>query len=331
MPSMSSHLPSELSRLSDHLHLWCPPLRDTWGLANCLLVAGPDPLLVDTPYDGPMSRALIAAADRILPPGVSISTVVNTHANGDHSYGNMFFPSAEIISTQSSLQHLCAEPTPQHMHHLSQNLSTDDPLGWYMDLHFSRFQYGATTTTPPTRTFTGTLQLDVAGTKVELLEVGPAHTAGDLIVHLPEHGVVCAGDIAFSEDHPVHWTGPLSHVTKACETILALSCDTIVPGHGPVMDRAGLLRQIAYLRELEGLIHERYNRGLRAEEAADDILSDGSFYPGLGLAERVVILTAVEYRHLAGDSDSPDLVGLAKGAAEWAFAHRGSIRLPGPR
>ncbi|MFD8902553.1 MBL fold metallo-hydrolase [Streptomyces ardesiacus] len=163
------------------MHLWCPPLRDTWGLANCLLVAGPAPLLVDTPYDGPMSRALIAAANRVLLPGCGIGTVVNTHANGDHSYGNVFFPDDEIISTQFSLQHLCAEPTPQQMHHLSQDLSTGDPLGWYMDLHFSRFQYGATTTTPPTRTFTGTLQLDAAGTQVELIEVGPAHTAGDLI------------------------------------------------------------------------------------------------------------------------------------------------------
>src|SRR4051812_8047871 len=117
MPPVPSHLPTELSRLSDSLYLWSPPLRETWGLANCLLIAGPSALLVDTPYDGPMSRALIAAAEEVLPRGSRIETVVNTHANGDHSYGNAFFPGAEIISTHASLEHLCAEPTPQQMHH----------------------------------------------------------------------------------------------------------------------------------------------------------------------------------------------------------------------
>lgn len=330
MPPVPTHLPTALARLSDNLFLWSPPLCDTWGLANCLLISGPSAILVDTPYDRPMSRALRAAAEQVLPHGSRIDTVVNTHTNGDHSYGNAFFQGSEIISTHASLEHLCAEPTPQQMHHLSQNLPADDPLGWYMALHFSRFQYADTETTPPTKTFTGTLQLEAGDTKVELIEVGPAHTAGDLIVHLPEDGVVCAGDIVFSEDHPVHWNGPLDHVAKACEKILSLDCPTIVPGHGPVMDRTGLRTHLDYLRELEGLIHERHARGLTAPEAAADILDSG-FHTHLGLSERIVILAAVEYRHLSGDTSSPDLVRLARGAAEWAFTRRDTVSLPRPR
>lgn len=326
---MPTHLPTGLTQVSDSLYLWSPPLGETWGLANCLLVAGPGALLVDTPYDGPMSQALQAAAEQALPRDCRIETVVNTHANGDHSYGNAFFPGAEIISTTASLEHLCAEPTPQQMHHLSRNLPAEDPLGWYMALHFSRFEYSGTEITPPTRTFTGTLQLTAGGSRVDLIEVGPAHTDGDLIVHLPEHGVVCAGDIVFNGDHPVHWHGPLDRVAKACETLLSLNCATIIPGHGPALDPEGLRAHVNYLRDLEGLIHERHARGLTAYEAADDILGRG-FHPQLGLAERLVILCAVEYRHLTGDTARPDLIGLAQSAAEWAFAHRETIRLPRP-
>lgn len=48
------------------------------------------------------------------------------------------------------------------------------------------FEFGGIELTPPTRMFEGTLQLDVGGRWVELIEVGPAHTPGDAIVHVPD-------------------------------------------------------------------------------------------------------------------------------------------------
>ena len=58
------------------------------------------------------------------------------------------------------------------------------------------------TLTRPTRTFSGRLELDVGGRKVELIEVGPAHTHGDLIVHVPDARVVFAADVAFIGSTP---------------------------------------------------------------------------------------------------------------------------------
>ncbi|MET9933446.1 MULTISPECIES: MBL fold metallo-hydrolase [unclassified Streptomyces] len=316
---MSMNLPKELTTIAEGLHVWAPSVSGTWGFANCLLVrSGHEAALVDTPYDERMTRALIAAAAPLLPDRVQVRTIVNTHANGDHTFGNRFFPGAEIITTQASRDHLCTEPTPAQMRHLTKETAADQPLGWYMRHHFGRFDYDGGEVIPPTQTFTGYHQLTVGTTEVELIEVGPAHTAGDLIAHFPQQRTVCTGDVVFLDDHPVHWQGPLAGVAKACETILGLDPEVIVPGHGPVVGPSQVRSYLAYVQELEGLIHAGHRAGWSAEATAAGIL-DADFHAHLGLSERIVILTAVEYRHLNDDPADPDLIALASQAAQWAF------------
>jgi len=317
------NLPDGLTPVAEGLHLWAPAHTGTWGFANCLLItSGERAALVDTPYDRPMTEALIAAARPVLPArAAGVGTIVNTHVNGDHTFGNACFPGAEIIATKAGAEHLCHEPSPQQMHFLTTQTPADQPLGWYAREHFGRYSYEGAEAVPPTVTFSGRHDLLVGDVEAELIEVGPAHSAGDLIVHLPAQRVVCAGDVLFADDHPVHWNGPLARVTAACETILALDPEIVVPGHGPVMDPQDVRDQIAYLRQLEALIHTRHAAGVPAGEAAADILDTG-FYGHLGLPERIVILTATEYRHLEGDTADPDLVALAARAADWAFRRR---------
>ncbi|WP_324783637.1 MBL fold metallo-hydrolase [Streptomyces sp. H51] len=326
------NLPDGLIPLADGLHLWAPGHTGTWGFANCLLItSGRQAALVDTPYDRPMTEALIAAAGRVLPDGAAVETIVNTHVNGDHTFGNGCFPGAEIIATRAAAEHVCREPSPAQMHFLTHGTPADEPLGWYAREHFGRYRYDDVRAVPPTRTFSGRHELRVGGVEAELIEVGPAHSAGDLVVHLPAQRTVCAGDVLFQGDHPVHWNGPLAGIAAACETILGLDPETVVPGHGPVMSPQDVRGQLAYLRGLEELVHARHAAGLTVAEAAADIIATG-YHDHLGLPERIVILTAVEYRHLDGDTGEPDLVHLAARAADWAYRHRGpgGQGAPGP-
>src|SRR5262245_65728006 len=62
--------------------------------------------------------------------------------------------------------------------------------------------------TPPTRTFTGELELDVGGRRVVLIEVGPAHTPGDLIAWVAAARAVLAADIPFIGRLPLRRAGP---------------------------------------------------------------------------------------------------------------------------
>src|SRR5205807_27798 len=94
--------------------------------------------------------------------------------------------------------------------------------------------------TPPTRTFDGALELDVGGRQVELIEVGPAHTPGDLIVHVPDARVVFAGDLMFVAVTPIMWVGPVENWLAGLDRIIELEPRVVIPGHGPLTDLDGV-------------------------------------------------------------------------------------------
>ena len=82
---------------------------------------------------------------------------------------------------------------------------------------------------------------------VELIEVGPARTAGDTIAVVPDAGVVYTGDILFINGTPIVWAGPLSNWVAACDLMLGMDADVVVPGHGPVTDKSGVTEVRDYL------------------------------------------------------------------------------------
>ena len=83
----------------------------SWGWSNAGLVVGDgSSLLVDTLFDLHLTRDMLdsmRSATRVAP----IATLVNTHANGDHCYGNQLVDGAEIIAS-SATAHEMAEVPP---------------------------------------------------------------------------------------------------------------------------------------------------------------------------------------------------------------------------
>ncbi|WP_407285344.1 MBL fold metallo-hydrolase [Streptomyces sp. BP-8] len=65
------------------------------------------------------------------------------------------------------------------------------------------------------QTFERRLTLDVGGREVRLLNLGPAHTEADTVVHVPDAGVLFAGDLLFIGCTPIVWSGPLAKQTDA--------------------------------------------------------------------------------------------------------------------
>ncbi len=301
--------PTALLPLADDLYLWKPPRRG-WGLANCgLLAASDEALWIDTPYDRPLAEAFLAESQRIL-GGRGIARIVVTHANGDHLWGADVVPGAEVIATREARHHIEIEPSPQQLRELIEGAGAQSPVGGYLAEHFGHFDWSRTEVVAPTTVFEGELELTVGGHPVVLTSLPSAHTTGDLIVQLPDHGTVFTGDIVFAStpeepgDHAVHWAGPLENVIQACEGVLACGAETIVPGHGPVLDPAGLRAHIDYLGEVRERAHALHARGVPAVEAARAIAGEGR-WPGLGLPERLVVTVGTEYRHLNGTAPEP--------------------------
>lgn len=305
------------------LYAWLPPKRG-WGLANCgLLVSRRGALWIDAPYDPLLAGQFLAESTKRLPDGVNVDRVIVTHADGDHFWGAGVLPHAEIIATREAREHIHHDPTPRQQHALVTGGDPATPLGAYLGRHFGAFDWSATEKVLPTTYFTGELELTLGEHTVQVSSLPPAHTTGDLIVHLPAHRAVFSGDIIFAStarqpgDHPVHWAGPLSNVIDACERVLATGAEVIVPGHGPLLDPAGVREHIGYLAYVRERAHALHAAGVPATEAARRVIREGR-HPELGLPERLVVTIGSEYRHLDG-SELPEVLQVMADVA--AVAH----------
>jgi glyoxylase-like metal-dependent hydrolase (beta-lactamase superfamily II) len=296
-----------LAELGRGIWAWLQP-DGSWGWSNAGLVTdGGEALLVDTLFDWRLTREMLAAMRAVAPAAARIGTVVNTHSNGDHCYGNALVEGAEIVATRPAAEEMAHE-SPAAIAEFVRRAPELGALGEYVQHCFGAFQFDEVVPRLPTRTFEGHLSLRVGSRPVELLQVGPAHTRGDLLVHLPGEHVVFSGDILFVDGTPIVWAGPVQNWIDACDRILALEPALVVPGHGPLTDRSGVVAVRQYLAFVRSEARKRFDAGLSVRDAAFDIaLGD---YASWGDAERIAVNVATLYREFAGDSQPADVVGL---------------------
>lgn len=301
-----------LHEVGDRTWAWLQP-DGGWGWSNAgLIVDGDASLLVDTLYDVPLTAAMLDAMRAAVPAASRIDTLVNTHSNGDHCNGNELVTGAEIVASESSASAM-ADESPEMMAGWLAAAPDMGEVGEFVTRCFGAFDFAGVTKTLPTRTFSRRLDLTVGDTAVELIEVGPAHTAGDVLVHVPERKTVFTGDILFIGGHPIVWEGPVSNWLAACDLIEAWNPDTVVPGHGPVTDLRGVRAVNDYLEWLTAEARKRYEDGMDAATAAADIVGrelGTSRFSSWGDAERIVINVDTVFRELSGTDERTNVVEL---------------------
>jgi glyoxylase-like metal-dependent hydrolase (beta-lactamase superfamily II) len=321
-----------LCQVADGAYAYLQP-DGGWGWSNAgLITSGDSSLLVDTLFDVDLTQRMLDEMRYRAPAARSIGTVVNTHANGDHCWGNQLCEGSEIVASRRAAEEMQATP-PQLVAKLMKAARLFSRLGplrepaarmfealkleqlanvaraaQFVAEIFGQFDFDGVTLRPPTRVFDGQLELRVGDKKVELIEVGPAHTAGDVMVWCESDRVLYSGDILFINAHPIIWDGPLSNWIAACERILELEPAMIVPGHGPLTDSAGVVRLLEYLRMLEREVPPRHQAGMSALDAARDIARNEGGYLHWADGERLVVNVATIYRELSGDRHKPDVV-----------------------
>jgi len=284
-----------------------------WGWSNAgLVTSGEASLLVDTLFDLKLTREMLDAMARATPAAAFIGTVVNTHANGDHCYGNSLVATAEIIASRRCADEMKELP-PSRLADMVRAAPGLGEVGAFVARIFGPFSFDGIEMALPTRTFDGELEIHLGDRLVRLIEVGPAHTEGDVIVHLPDDGVVFTGDILFHGGHPVVWAGPVAGWLAACDRITALGARTVVPGHGPLAGNDAVADLKGYLEYLTREARPRYEAGLTPLEAARDI--DMSAYSGWGESERVVANIHALYRDFGAPAGEETVTAMADMAA----------------
>ena len=280
-----------------------------WGWSNSgLVVDGDRSLLVDTLFDAPLTRDMLAVmADASGIKAKDIGVVVNTHANGDHTHGNGLCTGAEIIASEASAREMEALDA-RGMQAFMDAAPRMGEAGAYLKEIFGAFDFTDCADKLPTRTFSGELDLVVGDRAVKLIEVGPAHTAGDVLVYVPDQRTVFTGDILFIDGTPIMWAGPVANWIKACEAIIDMAPEVIVPGHGPITDTAGVARVRDYLGYISKEARARYDAGMSVRDAAFDIaLGDFASWTD---AERIAVNVNTLYREFSGDTEPPNTVTL---------------------
>lgn len=266
-----------------------------WGWSNAgLVTGGSDSLLVDTLFDMTLTREMLDAMSSVT-SSAPIHTIVNTHANGDHCYGNAAVGASEIIASTSSAGEMDEVPAAM-LAGMLERAPTMGATGAYIDRIFGGFRFDEVEPAPPTRTFDGQLDISVGGTALRLVEVGPAHTRGDILVEVPERGTVFTGDILFNGGTPVVWAGPFSNWIDACQRIIDAGWATIVPGHGPLATADDVRTMQRYLTWLLDEVRPRQADGLSVDQTIADI--DLGEWADLPEAERLAVNVDTAYVEL---------------------------------
>lgn len=307
-----------LHEVADRVWAWLLP-DGGFGWSNAGLVAGDGAsLLVDTLFDLPLTREMLDAMAPIT-DRAPITDALITHSNGDHTHGNELLDrSVRVIAAKGTAEEIAHGMAPE-MLVMAQTADLGPVATPYLRERFGPFDFNGITLRNADQTFDDQLTIDVGGREVRLLNLGPAHTAADSVVHVPDAGVLFAGDLLFIGCTPIVWAGPIANWVAACDAMIALDAPTVVPGHGPITDADGIRAVRGYLVHVAEQAEVAYRKGLSFVEAADSI--DLGEYASWLDAERVVINVYQRYREL--DAGTPELpaMGLLAMQADWLVKH----------
>lgn len=292
-----------LHQVGGGLFAWLQP-DGGWGWSNAgLITDAGEALLVDTLFDLHLTQDMLDAMRAAVPAARRIGTLVNTHANGDHTLGNELVRDAAIVASEGTAEQMRTGLNPATLAGVKARAAELGSLGRWVLHAYGPFDLERITVTLPTRTFSGHMQLRVGDLAVDLYEVGPAHTQGDTVVSVPARGVVYAGDIVFNGGHPVIWAGPVRNWVAALDRILALNPAVVVPGHGPVSDLSSVRQLKAYLLDLIAEVRRRWQAGIPPLEACRDLPL--SRYAAWGERERLAANVLAIYAELEGRPPPP--------------------------
>jgi cyclase len=273
---MGRKIRREIRELADGVFAYLQ-LDGGWCVNNAGIVCGGDAtLVVDTAATIARARALRDTVDRL--GGEVPATVVNTHHHGDHVFGNCVFDSRATIVA----------------HDLARVEMAETGLG--LRQLWPEVTWGEVELRLPTLTFPERLALHTAKLSAELVHVGPAHTTNDVVVWLPDRGVLFAGDVVSNGVTPFVLMGSIAGSLSAIERLRGFGAAVIVPGHGRVGGVEILDRNAEYLRWIQRLAADGAAAGLSPLQTAR--AADLGEYADLIDAERIVGNLARAYAEL---------------------------------
>jgi cyclase len=234
--------PIETTKLADGLVMLSGP-----G-GNVVVLFGPEGKVVVDSFVQPAWPRLKATLDGL--DGSPLKTLIDTHWHFDHSDNNANFRAAGagILAHENTKKRL-SEP--------------HDLLGMHLE--------PSPAEALPTDTFADRRSVTLNGDQIILAHVPPAHTDTDILVHFSKGNVLHMGDLFFNGTYPfidASTRGTINGMIAASDRALQMVDDKtkIVPGHGPLGDRAALQKYRTMLAAIRDKVRAQKAKGATLEQ-----------------------------------------------------------------
>ncbi|MFI6453294.1 MBL fold metallo-hydrolase [Streptosporangium amethystogenes] len=260
--------PARVEEVSDGVYAYLQPDGSWWINNTGFLVGRRGVISVDSCSTERRTlayrEAIRSVTDR------PITTLVNTHHHGDHTFGNFVFPEATVVGHERTRETILAEGIPD-----------------YLTLAWTEADWGNLEARPPFLTYTEGVTIHSDELRCEVRHIGvPAHTTNDSIVWIPERSLLFSGDLVFNGGTPFVMMGSVTGAIAALDELRTLDAETIVPGHGGVCGPEVIDRVQGYLRFVLATAERGRQAGLSPLETARE--TDLGEYAGLLDPERIV-------------------------------------------
>ena len=182
------------------------------NIVSLIVVTPEGVVVVDGQEDVPQAKLMVENIRKLTPQPIKYVVIASDHA--DHVAGNPAFkaayPDVVFISSPVSKAKLASEHDPN----------------------------------VPTETVSTSRTLKMGGTEIRILNIGRAHTGGDLVVYLPQSKVLFLGEIYLRQVFPAMRTAFPSEWIATIEKAQAMDVSWYVPGHGFIDDAATMKRDL---------------------------------------------------------------------------------------
>ena len=154
-----------------------------------------------------------------------IRFALDTHHHGDHAYGNQVFVEngAVPVAHTGVIEEMKRYETGYY----------DSKPGSWEKAAMGRADVKASRLKPPTVLYSGELIFDDGKHRVEVMNLGIAHTHGDSLAWLPKEKILYTGDVCVNGPYNYVGDGDVGQWVQTLEAAKKLGAHTVCTGHGP--------------------------------------------------------------------------------------------------
>jgi cyclase len=240
--------PVKLDKLSDRLF----QILGGRGANGGVYIGDDGVLVIDAKMNEESVKQTLAEIKKVSDKPVKY--LVNTHSDGDHVYGNRFFPEAVTIVAHENCREEFFHPRRD-----------GKPPEW---------NNPELTPFVPSVTFHDKMDIYLGSKKVELWYFGVGHTTGDIVVYFPEEKTAFLGDQIFMGRpqliHSYKGGNSFEHVKTLTKTLKTLDAEKFCSGHSDPIDRSTVQHHIEEMKKIQAKVKTLVGQGKNLDEVKQE-------------------------------------------------------------